>query len=213
MSNIIKEIGGIIISPRATLEAISKKEDISGAFIVVLIASILSGISGILLDRPMSKMMTELLGIEIPPSEPISLLITFALIIIFSLITWVIVAGIFRLIASVFGGEGSYKKIIQLYGYVYAIIFVLSPLQTIILMIAFPIMPIHGIMAIMGIFGLIGIIWNLIISTFAISIAENISIIKAFFVLLISYIIFIILLVVMYFIFIILLVIIMMAFI
>ena len=80
-------------------------------------------------------------------------------------------------------------------------------------MIAFPIMPIHSTIVIMGILNLIGMIWSLIVFTFAISIAEKISLIKAFFVLLISYIIFIILLVMILFIFIILLVIIMILFI
>ena len=51
-------------------------------------------------------MLTEILSTEIPPCEPIVLMRNF----IFAIIFIPIAAGIIRLIASVFGGKGSYKK-------------------------------------------------------------------------------------------------------
>jgi hypothetical protein len=159
ISTIIKEIWGIIVSPRKTLDNISKKEYLLSALIIVLIATILQSIS----------IIFQLKDFTTP------------LVII-----WVIRAGMFRLIARIFEGKGDYKKILQLYGYTCAIFFIYWLVFIIVAVTIFPIVPINVSLVITKILGLILIIWSIILSIFAISIAENLSLIKAFFVWLIS---------------------------
>ncbi|WRQ72925.1 MAG: Yip1 family protein [Methanosarcinales archaeon Met12] len=162
MTDLIEEIGGVIVSPWETLENISKKEDIRSAFIIVLIASILSGMHTILL--PEMRAMFEILGVGID----YTILFVFSLVL--GLIGWVLSAGIYRLIAMMLGGNGSYNKVLQLLGYAYAMYFVYLPVSAFV-MIALPVLS--------GVITLIGLIWALILSVFAISIAEGFSKLRA----------------------------------
>ncbi|MCD5409452.1 MAG: YIP1 family protein, partial [Methanocellales archaeon] len=110
--------------------------------------------------------------------------ILFVFSLVFGLIGWALSAGIYRLIAMIVGGNGSYNKVLQLLGYAYAMHFVFLPVSAFV-MITLPVLS--------GIINLIGFIWALILSVFAISIAEGFSKLKALAVIVLSIVVVVIL--------------------
>lgn len=163
MTDLIEEIGGVITSPWETMKKISEKDELKGAFIIVLLTGILGGIWGSVLYYAIMPEISPILWIVGLP--------------IANILSWIIFAGIYRIIAMVLGGKGTYSKVLQLFGYAFVPALLVFPLSTITFLFASPI--------ISSIVDLIGSVWYIIVYTIAISVAEKISTIKALIVVLI----------------------------
>ncbi len=163
MTDLIEEIGGVITSPQEMMEKISEKDELKGAFIIVLLTGILGGISVSVIYYAMMP--------EIPP------ILWIVGVTVVNILGWMIFAGIYHIIALILGGKGTYSKVLQLYGYAFVPALLVFPLSTITFLLAGPIVS--------AIVDLIGVVWYIIVYTIAISVAERISTIKALIVVLI----------------------------
>ncbi len=162
MTNLIEEIGGVIVSPQETMEKISEKDELKGAFIIVLLTGILGGINTIVIYY------SVIYYAMMPEIPPILWIVGFT---IANILLWILFAGIYRIIALILGGKGTYSKVLQLYGYAFVPALLVFPLSTITFLLAGPM--------ISTIVDLIGAVWYIIMYTIAISVAERISTIKA----------------------------------
>ena len=170
MTDLIERLGGIITSPRETLEQLSKEMALKGSFIVVLLAGALFGIwLGMLLPYLLPELM---------PLIPLGFTEFFVLGLISTLLSWVIFAGISHLVAKLLmGGKGEYSMLLQLMGYAHVPYLLIYPLSLII----------HAISPVLSsVIDLIGIVWAFILTIFAIGIAERFSILMALVTLVVS---------------------------
>lgn len=162
MTDLVEELGGLIISPSETLERVLKKKELKSAFIVVSLGGVLGGI-WISTTFPITA--PELMDLI-----PIGFAGWIVSGLILTLLSWVIGAGIFRLVAKVLGGKGEYNKVLQLTGYAHMPYLLAYSLG----MMTFFVSPMLA-----DVVGVIGSLWALILTIFAISIAEGFSKLRA----------------------------------
>lgn len=163
MTDFVERLGAMVISPRETLEQLSKERALRDAFIVVLLAG---AFAGILLGMLLPRMMPP----ELIPLIPLDFTGLFILGLTSTLLSWVIYAGILHLVAKLIGGKGEYSMLLQLTGYAYVPYLLIYPLS----LVTWFISPLLS-----SLIDLIGFVWYCVLTIFAISIAERFSILRA----------------------------------
>lgn len=170
MTNFGERLGAMIISPRETLEQLSKERALRDAFIVVLLVGAVVGIwLGMMLPKEVPP--------ELMPMIPFGFTELFILGLTATLLSWPIYAVIYHLVAKLLGGKGEYSMLLQLTGYAYVPHLVVYPLS----LVTWFISPVLS-----GVIDLIGAIWVIVLTIFAISIAERFSMLRALITLVVS---------------------------
>ncbi|MBA5941810.1 MAG: YIP1 family protein [Methanophagales archaeon] len=163
MTDFVERLGAMVISPRETLEQLSKERALRDAFIVVLLAG---AFAGILLGMLLPRMMPP----ELIPLIPLDFTGLFILGLTSTLLSWVIYVGILHLVAKLIGGKGEYSMLLHLIGYAYVPYLLIYPLS----LVTWFISPLLS-----SLIDLIGFVWYCVLTIFAISIAERFSILRA----------------------------------
>jgi len=106
----------VLIRPDAFFSAlVTEKESLKIPSLIILAGGIVAAIYGYLLGGLTAKMMAGVM----PGMDTIIILSATAGALIMTFIFWLIVAGVFYLFSSVFKGEGSFNRVLEVVGYGY----------------------------------------------------------------------------------------------
>jgi hypothetical protein len=106
----------ILIRPDAFFRnTVDKKEDLKFPLLIVLAGSLVAAINGYLMGGLSAKMMAEIM----PGMDAIISVSASAGALIMTFIFWLIAAVIFYLISSLFKGQGSFNRVLEVVGYGY----------------------------------------------------------------------------------------------
>jgi hypothetical protein len=106
----------VVIRPDAFFSAlVTEKECLKIPSLIILAGGIVAAVYGYLLGGLTAKMMAGVM----PGMDTIIILSTTAGALIMTFIFWLIVAGVFYLFSSVFKGEGSFNRVLEVVGYGY----------------------------------------------------------------------------------------------
>ena len=106
----------VLVRPDAFFSRIvTEKESLKIPALLILIGGIVAAINGYLMGSLSAKMMAELM----PGMEAIITLSAVAGALIMTFIFWLIAAGVFYLISSLFKGQGSFNRVLEVVGYGY----------------------------------------------------------------------------------------------
>jgi len=106
----------VLIRPDAFFSAlVTEKESLKIPALIILAGGIVAAIYGYLLGGLTAKMMAGVM----PGMDTIIILSATAGALIMTFIFWLIVAGVFYLFSSVFKGEGSFNRVLEVVGYGY----------------------------------------------------------------------------------------------
>lgn len=106
----------VVIRPDAFFSAlVTEKESLKIPSLIILAGGIVAAVYGYLLGGLTAKMMAGVM----PGMDTIIILSTTAGALVMTFIFWLIVAGVFYLFSSVFKGEGSFNRVLEVVGYGY----------------------------------------------------------------------------------------------
>ena len=106
----------VLIRPDAFFSAlVTEKESLKIPSLIILAGGIVAAIYGYLLGGLTAKMMAGVM----PGMDTIIILSATAGALVMTFIFWLIVAGVFYLFSSVFKGEGSFNRVLEVVGYGY----------------------------------------------------------------------------------------------
>ena len=106
----------VVIRPDAFFSAlVTEKESLKIPSLIILAGGIVAAVYGYLLGGLTAKMMAGVM----PGMDTIIILSATAGALIMTFIFWLIVAGVFYLFSSVFKGEGSFNRVLEVVGYGY----------------------------------------------------------------------------------------------
>ena len=106
----------VLIRPDAFFSAlVTEKESLKIPSLIILAGGIVAAVYGYLLGGLTAKMMAGVM----PGMDTIIILSATAGALIMTFIFWLIVAGVFYLFSSVFKGEGSFNRVLEVVGYGY----------------------------------------------------------------------------------------------
>jgi hypothetical protein len=94
---------------------VTEKESLKIPAFIILTGGIVAAIYGYLMAGLSAKMMAEVM----PGLDAVIYLAAMAGALIMTFIFWLIVAGVFYLISSLFKGQGSFKRVLEVAGYGY----------------------------------------------------------------------------------------------
>jgi hypothetical protein len=94
---------------------VTEKESLKIPALIILAGGITAAIYGYLMAGMSAKMMADIM----PGMNTIIILSATAGALIMTFIFWLIVAGVFYLISSLFKGKGSFKRVLEVVGYGY----------------------------------------------------------------------------------------------
>ncbi len=115
MADLLENIFGTLFSPASTFRRMSEERtSVTIAAIVVLIACICSGAGSILTQSAFMSMFAEFPGFEEMMFSPIA---SMTLSVVVGFIGWVVIAGIFHVVAKILGGKGAFTEMLVLMGF------------------------------------------------------------------------------------------------
>ena len=115
MADLLENIFGTLFSPASTFKRMSEERtSVTIAAIVVLIACICSGAGSILTQSAFMSMFAEFPGFEEMMFSPIA---SMTLSVVVGFIGWVVIAGIFHVVAKILGGKGAFTEMLVLMGF------------------------------------------------------------------------------------------------
>jgi len=91
-----------------------ERTSVTTAAIVVLIACICSGAGGLLTQSAFMSLFAEFPGFEEMMFSPIA---SMTLSVVVGFIGWVVIAGIFHVVAKILGGKGAFTEMLVLMGF------------------------------------------------------------------------------------------------
>lgn len=106
----------VLIRPDAFFSnRVTENENLKIPALIILTGSIVAAINGYLIGGMSAKMMADVM----PGLDMIITLSATAGALIMTFIFWLIVAGVFYLFSSVFKGQGSFNRVLEVVGYGY----------------------------------------------------------------------------------------------
>ena len=115
MADLLENIFGTLFSPASTFRRMSEERtSVTIAAIVVLIACICSGAGSILTQSAFMSLFAEFPGFEEMMFSPIA---SMTLSVVVGFIGWVVIAGIFHVVAKILGGKGAFTEMLVLMGF------------------------------------------------------------------------------------------------
>jgi len=122
MTNLLENIFGTLFTPVSTFRRmLEERTSVITAAIVVLIASVCSGVGGVLTQSVFISLLADFSGFE-PAGLGLEEMIfsptaSMTLSVVGGFISWVVIAGILHVVAKVLGGKGAFTEILVLMGF------------------------------------------------------------------------------------------------
>ena len=115
MADLLENIFGTLFSPASTFgRMLEERTSVTIAAIVVLIACICSGAGSILTQSAFMSLFAEFPGFEEMVFSPIA---SMTMSVVVGFIGWVVIAGIFHVVAKILGGKGAFTEMLVLMGF------------------------------------------------------------------------------------------------
>ena len=115
MADLLENISGTLFSPASTFRRmLEERTSVTIAAIVVLIACICSGAGSILTQSAFMSLFAEFPGFEEMVFSPIA---SMTMSVVVGFILWVVIAGIFHVVAKILGGKGAFTEMLVLMGF------------------------------------------------------------------------------------------------
>jgi hypothetical protein len=175
MADLLENIFGTLCTPASTFRRmLEERTPVTIAAIVVLIASICSGVGSILTQSAVMSMFTEFPGFE--PAAPgfeemmFSPTASIILSVVGGFISWVVIAGILHVVAKVLGGKGAFTEMLVLMGFAMLPNIFQAPIGLVVILYG----GLAGAFIAMGLGGILAI-WVLILDVLAIREAHKFS--------------------------------------